>query len=290
VRRALVGLAAAALAAAAGTSTAISQDHAHEEPAANEISMQFAAFAPAQRDVLAGATVRWMNDSLRAHDIVARDGSFDSGRIPAGEMFEHRFDADGSFAYVCSIHLNMTGTIDVHPVLLDRPAEPGAPNRPYVLVGRSAVAGRDSVDIEGDDGGGSRHVATAEVGAGGAFRATVVPRTSTTYRAVAGDMASPAVPLIVVDRTIAVASARHGAATRVAVRVAPAAMHERVALQLRLPEHFGWWTVRRARLDHESRARFTLRPPRAARARVVLTLADGWTVVARSPAFRVRAG
>jgi plastocyanin len=274
------------LTAALGASGAVAQEHEHGGEA-TEVSMLFASFSPPQADVLAGDTVHWANDSVRAHDIVARDGSFDSGRVVKGDMFEHRFETEGSVAYYCSIHPSMAGTIDVHPLLLAPPGERGAPGRPFVLAGRSAVADARSVDIEGDDGTGFRHVGSASVDAGGAFRATVVPRTSTTYRAVAEGRASPPVQLVVLDRTVTVAGGRHGRTTNVSVRVTPAAPHQFVVLQFRLEERFGWWTVRRARLDHESRARFSVRRAHAARARVLLTLGDGWTELARSRTFRV---
>jgi hypothetical protein len=130
-------------------------------------------------------------------------------------------------------------------------------------------------------------VADAPVGSDGGFRVAVVPRTTTTYRAVARDAASPPVQLLVEDHSVAVAFARHGRTTTVSVRVTPAAPHQIVALQLRLRDRFGWWTVRRARLDHRSRARFALRRAHGAPARAVLTLADGWTELARSRPFRV---
>jgi hypothetical protein len=68
----------------------------------------------------------------------------------------------------------------------------------------------------------------------------------------------------------------------VSTRVAPAARGQTVVLQLHLPERFGWWPVRRARLDRASRARFVVHTRRRARARVVLTRTDGATPLARS--------
>lgn len=276
---------ASSLTLAAGGPAGAQEHRAMGGTGAGHVSMLFAAFTPVQTDVLAGDTVTWTNDSVRAHDIVARDRGFDSGRVIKGDTFAHRFDAEGSYPYYCSIHPVMTGEVDVHRILLDRPAQHGAPDRPFVLSGRSAVEG--SVEIEGDDGSGFHRVATAPVAADGSFRVSVVPRTTTTYRAVAGDAASPPVPLLVEDRSVLVATGRHRRATTVSIRVAPTAPHQTVVLQLRLPERFGWWPVRRVRLDHMSRARFAVRTRRHVRARVLLTLADGATELARSRTFRV---
>ena len=54
-----------------------------------------AAFAVPHVDVLAGDTVTWHNDSVRAHNVNADDGSFASPRLLHGGTFGHRFDAPG---------------------------------------------------------------------------------------------------------------------------------------------------------------------------------------------------
>ena len=70
-------------------------------------------------------------------------------------------------------------------------------------------------------------------------------------------------------------------------RVAPASKGAPVVLQLRLPQHFGWWPVARAKLDHASVARFSLRLARRYPARVVLTLRDGATALAVSRTLHI---
>jgi hypothetical protein len=104
---------------------------------------------------------------------------------------------------------------------------------------------------------------------------------------VAGDQASPAVRLLVLDRHVTASATRHGARTTVRVRVDPPSPHATVMLQVHLRERFGWWPIRRTHLDHRSRATFRLRLNRRLRASAVLTLADGWTPLARSTVFRV---
>jgi hypothetical protein len=73
----------------------------------------------------------------------------------------------------------------------------------------------------------------------------------------------------------------------VRVDVTPASPRATVVLQLRLPERFGWWPVRVARIDARSSAVFRLTLHRRLRARVVLTLADRATVLAVSDVMRV---
>jgi hypothetical protein len=92
----------------------------------------------------------------------------------------------------------------------------------------------------------------------------------------------------VVQRAVLARVRRDGRRTTVTASVAPASPGATVVLQLRLPERFGWWPVARARLDARGRARFHLRPRRTVPARVVLTLPDGATALARSAPFRLR--
>jgi plastocyanin len=299
MRRALpaTALALAAIAAAAATATApgvarAAMDHPGHgggtaRPAAATVSMSATAFVPAHVDVLAGDTVRWSNDSVRTHTVTAEDGGWDAGNVTAGSAFAHAFATTGAQAYYCRLHPFMRGDVAVHSLLLDAPREPAAPRRPFVLSGRAALPADTTVAIEGDDGSGYRPAATATVGADGTFRAAVAPAASTTYRAVAGDEASPGVALLVLDRQVAASARRHGARTAVRVHVTPASPRATVVLQLHLRERFGWWPVRIARLDRASRAVFRLRLARRVRARVVLTLADGATVLARGPELRL---
>jgi plastocyanin len=258
-------------------------------PAAPGVSILFSAFGTPRLDVVAGDTVRWSNDSARPHDIVGTDQSFDSGRMVAGATFEHRFDQPGAVTYYCSVHPFMTGEVDVHPVLLDTPKEHAGSGKPFVLSGRVAAGTSGSVAIEGDDGSGFKPAGTAAVSADGTFRTTVVPRTTTTYRAVFGHDESPDVDLLVLDRKVGVSAMAHGRRTMLSVRVAPGSPGQTVVLQLRLPERFGWWPVGRARLDRNSTAHFEIGRRALAPARVLLTLPDGATELARSRTLHVGA-
>ena len=251
------------------------------------VSILVGSYAPAHVDVVAGDTVTWTNHSVRRHTVTAEEGSWSSADVFTGGTYAHEFDRTGSVAYFCTVHPFMRGDVDVHALLLTAPVEPGAPNRPYTLAGRSSLAPGTSIRIDGDDGGGWREVAQATVADAGSFHVSVVPSATTRYRAVAGAAASPAVQLLVLDRHIEASATRRGTRTTVRVHVQPASPHATVVLQLRLPERFGWWPMRQKRLDHMSEATFRLRLHRRVRGRVVLTLADGATPLARSGVFHV---
>jgi plastocyanin len=70
-------------------------------------------FSPGQITINQGDTVTWTNDGPTAHSATASDGSFDTGVFPAGESRSHTFDEAGTFAYICTPHPNMQGTIVV---------------------------------------------------------------------------------------------------------------------------------------------------------------------------------
>jgi hypothetical protein len=174
-------------------------------------------------------------------------------------------------------------------VLLDAARGVIAPGHPYTLTGRAALPPGSPVTIERDAGTGWVAAGTVPVSAGGTFRLPVQATGTASFRALGGGEASPPVRLLVVDRSVRATAGggRHGRPEVVRARVRPAAPGATVVLQLRLRERFGWWPVARARLDRHSRARFTLRLRRTTRARVVLTLGDGATVLARTPVLRV---
>ena len=71
------------------------------------------AFGPANITVTKGTTVSWSNGDAVDHTVVATDTSFISKNLGHGATFEHTFDTDGTFVYVCGIHSQMTGTITV---------------------------------------------------------------------------------------------------------------------------------------------------------------------------------
>ena len=86
------------------------------------------AFDPNPLTVQLNLVVRWYNDDDAAaggqyggsngtiHSILSDDiVSFSSGNINPGGTFQHTFTTAGTYAYHCSIHPAMKGTITVNP-------------------------------------------------------------------------------------------------------------------------------------------------------------------------------
>jgi plastocyanin len=284
---------ATALAAtlALGAATASAQmghgGHGMDAAPAASVSIAVSAYVPASIDVLVGDTVRWSNDSIRAHTVSADDGTWSSAHIASNESFSRRFDAPGAVAYYCQLHVFMRGVVNVERILLDAPREPGAPGRAYALHGRAALPPDTPVTIEADAGAGFQPVAQATVGADGSFAADVVPQTSATYRAVSGSDASPAEQLLVLDRKLDATGRTRGHRVTVTATVTPASPGATVVLQLRIKERFGWWPVARAKVDRRSRATFRLRLAHRYPARAALTLSDAATQLALSRTLHV---
>jgi plastocyanin len=106
---ALVGSIVLAL-AACGTGEASTPDAASESDGPTVIIKDL-AFEPETLTVEAGDAVTWVwKDGAVEHDVSG--GGFKSEVISEG-TFRHRFDEPGSYEYICTLHPNMTGTIEV---------------------------------------------------------------------------------------------------------------------------------------------------------------------------------
>ena len=70
-------------------------------------------FGPATVTVNVGDTVTWTNQGPTGHSATANDGAFDTGILDAGQSASHTFDTAGTFAYICTPHPFMKGTVVV---------------------------------------------------------------------------------------------------------------------------------------------------------------------------------
>jgi plastocyanin len=82
---------------------------------ADETSVTIAdvAFSPAELAVAAGTPVTWTNEDWAPQTATVEGSGFDSDRLDQGASFEHTFDEPGTFAYHCSFHSGMMGSIVV---------------------------------------------------------------------------------------------------------------------------------------------------------------------------------
>lgn len=238
------------------------------------VSMHGRVFAPAHVSVLVGERVTWRNTDTTTHLVVASEAGLDSGRIPPGAGFEHRFERAGTVRYLCTIHRGMRGVVEVASIALTGPARAVRPGAEVRLTGR-APAGTGPLTVIGPDA-----PATVEPAADGTFAFAVRPSRPASYRVVAGRLSSVAARVAVAP-PVALAARRHGGAVSVRVHV-PGQAGARVVLERHVRERFAFVALRRLTLDRHGRARIVLRTPARMRLRARLARPVGGFARARS--------
>ena len=76
-----------------------------------DVTISGFAFSPGTVTVSVGDTVTWTNNDGVGHTATGDD--FDTGTISGGATASVTFDTAGTFAYHCSIHPQMNGTVVV---------------------------------------------------------------------------------------------------------------------------------------------------------------------------------
>jgi plastocyanin len=88
--------------------------------AGTSVTIKDFSFRPATIDIKAGDTVTWRNDDSTDHTATGK--TFDTGVLSQGRSGSFTFNHAGTFAYVCSIHPNMKGTVHVTAAASQAPA------------------------------------------------------------------------------------------------------------------------------------------------------------------------
>lgn len=96
---------------AAGTATTAAPSTGALSNAATVDIKQF-KFGPAETHIAIGGTVTWTNSDNQKHTATS-SGGFDTGAIEPGSTGKATFAKAGTFAYICSFHPFMKGTIIV---------------------------------------------------------------------------------------------------------------------------------------------------------------------------------
>ena len=80
-----------------------------------EIVISNFSFEPAELSISVGTTVKWTNKDSASHTVTSATGDWDSGGLSKGQSFSRTFTQAGTFAYQCTVHPTMKGTITVTP-------------------------------------------------------------------------------------------------------------------------------------------------------------------------------
>ena len=78
-----------------------------------KVQMVDYTFSPETVTIAAGGKITWVNEDQAPHDATADDESFATGTIESGKLKSETFKQPGTYTYICTIHPQMTGTIEV---------------------------------------------------------------------------------------------------------------------------------------------------------------------------------
>jgi plastocyanin len=106
------GMALTVAACLMGTATASARPQAPQGTDAKaKVKIVNFAFNPGVVNISAGDVVIWTNTTGISHTVTS--DKFDSGIIPGGLKYKHRFKKAGNFKYHCTIHPSMLGSVVV---------------------------------------------------------------------------------------------------------------------------------------------------------------------------------
>jgi plastocyanin len=78
-----------------------------------KVEIEDFAYDPDPVTIEEGGKVIWLNKDSAPHTATAEDGGFDTGTLEEGKLKSETFKKLGTYAYVCSIHPQMHGTVEV---------------------------------------------------------------------------------------------------------------------------------------------------------------------------------
>lgn len=86
---------------------------AEQKPTTHTVIMDASRYIPEVLTLKAGDTVLWINHDIVAHTATSSAAGFDSGSIEPGKSWKHTLTHAGEFAYSCTFHPTMKGTLQV---------------------------------------------------------------------------------------------------------------------------------------------------------------------------------
>jgi plastocyanin len=105
-----------------GTTTEAGEDSGGNAPApsgdavrSEKVEIEDFAYNPDPVTIEEGGKVIWLNKDSAPHTATAEDGSFDTGTLDEGKLKSETFKEPGTYEYICSIHPQMHGTVEVVP-------------------------------------------------------------------------------------------------------------------------------------------------------------------------------
>jgi amicyanin len=83
--------------------------------ATQSVKIEQFAFGPESITVKVGTMVTWTNGDEDPHTVTSQDkaGPLKSATLNKGDTYQYTFTTAGTYAYLCTIHPFMTGTVVV---------------------------------------------------------------------------------------------------------------------------------------------------------------------------------
>jgi plastocyanin len=126
---AVAAAAATALVVPSGTAGApVARPATHTAARAGSVTVANMAFSPAAVTTSLGGSVTWTFKDATAHTSTSDQGFWDSGTRSGGATYSRTFTSAGTYAYHCTIHSVMRGTVKV------RLTASGTPGKGYKLT------------------------------------------------------------------------------------------------------------------------------------------------------------
>jgi plastocyanin len=98
---------------AAGNSSGSAPAPSGDATRSEKVEIVDFAYDPDPVTIEEGGKVIWQNEDSAPHTATAEDGSFDTGTLEKGKLKSETFKEAGTYPYICSIHPDMTGTVEV---------------------------------------------------------------------------------------------------------------------------------------------------------------------------------
>jgi plastocyanin len=231
------------------------------------VTINDAGFLPGEMVVAPGQHVTFTNKGVNPHTVTSDAGAFDSGVLNKGNNFDLAAPAaPGVYAYHCSLHLFMRGTVTVSTLTLNGPK--------HVRVGKKATVRGTApttppgtpVTLERLTGTAWSAIASTTLAADGTYRlSTPALKATTELRVVAGAEVSPTLSVPVAPKVVVTKKAK--VKLTLTVKVTPKARGKANLERINL-DTFKWKRVKRFTVAKSGKA--TVKVPKAGRYRVTL--------------------
>lgn len=98
---------------ATGLASALAGTAADPKPITHQVVIEAVRFDPQDLTVKVGDTIVWINHDPFPHTATAVGKQFDSHEIATGRSWRYTARKTGVFAYACTLHPTMLGTLRV---------------------------------------------------------------------------------------------------------------------------------------------------------------------------------